>query len=85
MEFYKAVVLFSSIDRYVVIGAPRASLLGASQDAVISTNLLLQLANALNTAYSLKKWKPKRGIRIVSWGGADLANIGMLQHIVVGH
>ncbi|XP_076453970.1 aminopeptidase NAALADL1-like isoform X2 [Babylonia areolata] len=72
-------------DRYVVIGAPRASLPGMSQDAVTSSALLIQVARALNSAHQLNKWKPVRGIKIVSWGGADLGNLGMLQYLKTHH
>ena len=70
-------------DRYIVIGAPRASLPGVSQDALTSTAALLQLARSLNVAHQLKQWKPQRGIKLVSWGGVDIGNMGMLQHIKV--
>lgn len=54
-----------------------------SQDALTSTAALLQLARSLNVAHQLKQWKPQRGIKLVSWGGADIGNMGMLQHIKV--
>ncbi|KAL8600005.1 hypothetical protein ACOMHN_057774 [Nucella lapillus] len=76
---------FEEKDRYVVIGAPRASLPGVSRDAVTSTALLLQVAQSLNTAHRRKKWKPRRGIKIVSWGGADLGHLGMLHYMKTHH
>lgn len=54
-----------------------------SQDALTSTVILLQVARSINMAHQLKQWKPRRGIKIVSWGGADIGNIGMLQYIKV--
>ena len=56
-----------------------------SQDALTSTVILLQVARSINMAHQLKQWKPRRGIKIVSWGGADIGNIGMLQYIKVWH
>ncbi|RUS74618.1 hypothetical protein EGW08_017622, partial [Elysia chlorotica] len=68
-------------DSYVVIGAPRTSLPGQPENAVVSTSILVQLARAFDHVHSLHGWLPRRGVRLVSWGGAEFSNIGVAEMI----
>ncbi|CAG5131138.1 unnamed protein product, partial [Candidula unifasciata] len=68
-------------DRYVIVGAPRSSLPGQSQDAVASTSVLIQLAHSFHYMYNQHQWKPRRGVKLISWGGAEFSNSGMLHYI----
>lgn len=71
-------------DRYVVVGAPRSALPGQSQDVVASTSVLAQLAQSIHFIHSQHKWKPRRGVKLISWGGAEFSSSGMLYYIMVG-
>lgn len=66
-------------------------LIGASRngpdigDGLNSTVLLLKLAHALSAMLHNKtaEWIPKRTIRLISWGGADVNNMGMVEFLEV--
>ena len=75
--------LLCLLDSYVVIGAPRSSLPGQPEDAVVSTSILIQVARAFRHVHQLHSWLPRRGVRLVSWGGAELSNIGIVEMIRV--
>ena len=78
--------LFSdSLDRYIMIGSPRASLPGQSHDVTVSTSVLTQLAHGMKYVHDLDEghWRPRRGIKMISWGGAELSNAGIICHMLV--
>ncbi|XP_059156894.1 transferrin receptor protein 1-like [Physella acuta] len=68
-------------DHYVIVGAPRSALPGQPQDVVVSTSLLLQLAYSIHHMHFHNHWRPYIGIKIVSWGGAEYSNIGLLHYL----
>ncbi|XP_041354516.1 glutamate carboxypeptidase 2-like [Gigantopelta aegis] len=68
-------------DRYILIGAPRSGFPGSSNDAVLATSMLLQLARSLEYVYNLENWKPRRGIKLVSWGGHEFSQAGKTEYI----
>ena len=71
------------VDFSVLIGASRTSWdIGQS---VSATQLLLTLARALSQLYhnSDDPWLPKFTVRLVSWGGADVNDRGMMEFIEV--
>ncbi|GFO48990.1 glutamate carboxypeptidase [Plakobranchus ocellatus] len=72
-------------DHYVLVGSPRTSLPGQPQDTVVSTAILVQLARAFKHVHQLHSWLPRRGVKLVSWGGAELSSLGMLELIRKQH
>uniref|UniRef100_A0A0B7AZN7 Uncharacterized protein n=1 Tax=Arion vulgaris TaxID=1028688 RepID=A0A0B7AZN7_9EUPU len=72
-------------DRYVIVGTPRSSLPGQPQDVVASTSILIQLAHSFHYLYNQHHWKPKRGVKFISWGGAEMSNSGILHYIKANH
>ncbi|XP_046568867.1 glutamate carboxypeptidase 2-like [Haliotis rubra] len=71
---------YSEPDKYVIVGAPRSSFPGSSTDALVSTTMLRQIAWSLQYKKT-DQWKPRRGIKLISWGGAEFSNAGMREYI----
>ncbi|XP_046369194.2 aminopeptidase NAALADL1-like [Haliotis rufescens] len=71
---------YSEPDNYVIVGAPRSSFPGSSTDALVSTALLRQIAWSLQYKKT-DQWKPRRGIKLISWGGSEFSNAGMREYI----
>ncbi|KAK6962062.1 transferrin receptor protein 1, partial [Biomphalaria glabrata] len=69
-------------DRYIIVGAPRTALPGQPQDAIASSSLLIQLARAFHNMHQRHKWKPAKGVKLISWGGTELSNLGVQRYIM---
>lgn len=67
----------------VIIGASRNG--PNPGDGLNGTNLLLKLAHGLSSMFHNKvhEWLPKRTIRLISWGGADVNDMGMVEFLEV--
>jgi hypothetical protein len=67
----------------IVVGASRNG--PEAGDGVNGTTILLQLADGLAKMLQNRsdEWLPKRTIRLISWGGADVNNIGMVEYLEV--
>jgi hypothetical protein len=67
----------------VVIGASRNG--PNPGDGLNGTNLLLKLAQGLSLLSHNKTrgWNPKRTIRLISWGGSDVNDMGMVEFLEV--
>ena len=63
----------------VVIGASRN---GHNLNATLN---LLRMARGLSRLFhnQTHQWIPKRTIRLVSWGGSDVNNMGMVEFLEV--
>lgn len=68
-------------DRYIIVGASRSALPGQPQDVVASSSLLIQLANSFHHVHAHHKWRPRRGVKLISWGGSEFSNIGLIQYL----
>ncbi|CAL1546444.1 unnamed protein product [Lymnaea stagnalis] len=68
-------------DRYIIVGAPRAALPGQPQDVVASSSLLIQLANSFHHVHARHQWRPSRGVKLISWGGSEFSNMGLIQYL----
>ncbi|ESO86347.1 hypothetical protein LOTGIDRAFT_167161 [Lottia gigantea] len=68
-------------DRYVVVGAPRSAFPTDGNDVISNTAFIVQLARSLTRVQQLQNWKPRRSIKIVSWGGAEFSNTGLDSYV----
>ena len=76
-------ILYDVLDRYVMLGAKRSPEPFNSTDSFTNTAVLLEIARSLAYIKNTEGWVPRRGIRICSWGGAALSNVGLVKHILV--
>ena len=67
----------------VIIGASRNG--PETGDGLNGTSILLKLARGLSNMLHNKtnEWIPKRTIRLVSWGGADVNDMGIVEFLEV--
>jgi len=69
----------------IVIGASRNG--PDAGDGLNGTSILLKLARGLSKMLHNKThyWIPRRTIRLVSWGGADVNDMGMVEFLEVSY
>ncbi len=71
------------VDHYVIVGGSRTSFYSGDAGASVGTALLLEFAQELHNLVTRETWRPNRSIKLVSWGGVEFGNVGMVEYLQV--
>ena len=76
-------LIFSVIDRYVIMGNHRDAWVQGALDPSSGTAVLLELARAMGKLVKSGRWRPRRSIVFCSWGAEEYGLIGSTEWVEV--